>query len=362
MISRIRDLASGTINRISENHLISVHRKMALSSLKEHDECCKLTKQEIKAIDSLWKPIGYRGKGEWHRLYKATNSFDARYVPNDVYGLEIWPRLNATNLIPAWDDKAYYSRFFPEVKQPSVIAFMIDGLFYDKDYKIADIESVSKTILKGFDKIIVKPSYGMEGRGVELIETGKHDYISLKEKLQNFGTNYVVQQVVEQHESLAIYNDSSVNIIRVYTLRLNGKLHHLHSTLRFGTPGFHTDVNFIKGKEIAHVCAVNKAGKVAKEWYDMDGRRNLISDLGIEKQMDIPNFSKIIDTALTVHEGLQHFDIVGFDITLDRHKEPVLIEYNVYWPGIILPQYCNGPLFGDLTEEVIIQLLSKSKK
>lgn len=156
MISRIRDLVSGTINRISENHLISVHRKMALSSLKEHDECCKLTKQEIKAIDSLWKPIGYRGKGEWHRLYKATNSFDARYVPNDVYGLEIWPRLNATNLIPAWDDKAYYSRLFPEVKQPSVIAFMIDGLFYDKDYKIADIESVSKTILKGFDKNLLE--------------------------------------------------------------------------------------------------------------------------------------------------------------------------------------------------------------
>lgn len=84
--------------------------------------------------------------------------------------------------------------------------------------------------------------------------------------------------------------------------------------------------------------------------------------MGISELVVIPDYTKIVDTAIKVHEGLQHFDLVGCDITLNNQREPVLIEYNVYWPGIILPQYCHGPLFGELTEELIFQLKDKPKK
>lgn len=87
-----------------------------------------------------------------------------------------------------------------------------------------------------------------------------------------------------------------------------------------------------------------------------------ISSLGIDRQEVVPNFSHIIEMAISVHEGLHHFDIIGCDITLNKQKEPVLIEYNVYWPGIIIPQYCHGPLFGELTEELIDYLKYKPKK
>lgn len=335
---------------------------MALASLNEHGKQCRLTKEENDAISCLWKQIGYRDRNEWHRLYKAVNSFDARYVPNDVYGLELLPRLNSTKLLAAWDDKAYYQRFFPYIRQPSTVAFVIDGAFYDKKYSAVDVSSVSMMLIDSYDRVIIKPSYGLEGRGVELVETKEHDCSSLKEKLLSYGRNYVVQEVIRQHKSLAVYNNSSVNPIRIMTLRMNGVIHYLHSTLRFGIPGSNTDISFIGKKEIARVCAVSNQGDVSKVWFDTDGKKHSISDLRVYEQERIPGFGKIIDIATSVHEGLQHFDLVGCDFTIDQHEEPILIEYNVFWPGIIFPQYCHGPLFGELTDELISYLENKPKK
>ncbi len=358
----VRNIITNTINRIGENHLRQVHNRAALSSLKEHDSNEPLAKGEKEAIQTLWGQMGYKGSGEWHRLYKTVNGFDARYVPNDVYGLELLPRLNATKLLAAWDDKSYYPRLFPEIKQPDAIAFAIDGRFYDCHYRAVNADYLTRLIICDYDKIVMKPSDGMEGRGVELIEVNSFDFASLKEKLLCFGRNYVIQAVIEQHSSLAIYNRSSVNPIRVMTLRLGDEIHYLHSTLRFGSPGSHTDMNFVDGKEIAHVCAIDSKGEVSPVWFDMDGKKDLISNLGIARQEVVPSFDRIIETAISVHEGLHHFDLIGCDITLNKQEEPVLIEYNVYWPGIIIPQYCHGPLFGDLTEELIFHLKRKPKK
>ncbi len=269
--------------------------------------------------------------------------------------------MNATNLLSACDDKAYYPRLFPTIMQPVAIGFVIDGVFYNEQYKTIDETYLSEKI-ENYKKVIIKPSDGMEGRGVELIEVCQYDRCSLRDKLLSFGKNYVIQEVISQHKSLSVFNESSVNAIRVMTLRMNGKINYLHSTLRFGLPGSYTDMNFIGGKEIAHVCAISSRGEVSDHWYDMDGRKSSFSILGIGNREIIPVFDRIIDTAIAVHEGLHHFDLVGCDITVDQQGDPVLIEYNVYWPGIIIPQYCHGPLFGDLTEELLSQLKKKSPK
>ena len=355
-------MANKMINRIRNEHLRRVHDQMALTSLEELGKVEKLTTKEKKAIHSLWDQVGYKGDGIWHRLYKSVNEFDARYVPNDVYGLELLPKLNAVGLMAAWDDKAYYPRFFPDIKQPYAIAFVIEGIFYNHYYHQENVDDLTRCILDSFDRIVIKPSDGLEGRGVEIIEIEKNDFPSLRRKLLSFGRNYVIQEVIRQHEALAVYNTSSVNPIRVMTLRLGGKIHYLHSTLRFGSPGMHTDMSFVNGKEIAHVCAIDKNGTIAGSWYDMDGKMDLITNLGIKEQKPIPSFSDVVETAIAVHKRLEHFDFVGFDFTINQQKEPVLIEYNVYWPGIIIPQYCHGPLFGELTEELIFQLKNKPKK
>ena len=100
------------IGKISDKHLRTYHNQMALESLNELGDESKLSQDEEGSVKEYWKRFGYKSHGEWHRLYKCANSFDKRYVPNDVYGLELLPRLNAPALLSAWDDKSYYPRFF----------------------------------------------------------------------------------------------------------------------------------------------------------------------------------------------------------------------------------------------------------
>ena len=171
----------------------------------------------------------------------------------------------------------------------------------------------------------------------------------------------MIQEVIVQHGSLASLNDSSVNPIRVMTLRLNGRIEYLHSIVRFGTPGSITDVSYKNGKEIIQASSVSPNGVISSTFYDVDGIIRS-RDNSLEGEMlQIPNFDKVIQLGMEIHDGLHHFDLVGSDITVDKDGTPIMIEYNVFWPGPVFPQYCNGPLFGQFTEELIDTLVKRPK-
>lgn len=53
------------------------------------------------------------------------------------------------------------------------------------------------------------------------------------------------------------------------------------------------------------------------------------------------------------HLKLDHFDIVGWDVTVDDKENVVLVEYNIKRPGTVFYQYAHGPFFGEVTEQVL---------
>ncbi|MBQ6272833.1 MAG: hypothetical protein IJK63_01260 [Oscillospiraceae bacterium] len=344
---------------IQNTHLRNYQNRIARDSLKCHSTQSHITSDEKKEIEKVWGGLGFRGNVDWHCLYKTINGFDPFYVPTDIYGTEIIHRLNQQNLLAAWDEKAYYPRFFPEINKPRMIGLRIDGQFYDGDYKIVSPKVMERILLEE-KRVIVKPSDGMEGRGIEIWDTNEVD---LKKKLESYSSNFVIQEVLVQHDSLGSLNKSSINPIRVMTLRLNGKIKYLHSIVRFGTPGSITDVSFANGKELIQASSVSREGIINSSYFDADGIKRPRSKLmGGECKLQIPNFDKVIQMGMEIHNGLHHFDLVGSDITVDKNGTPIMIEYNVFWPGPIFPQYCNGPLFGEYSEELIETLKKRAKK
>lgn len=73
----------------------------------------------------------------------------------------------------------------------------------------------------------------------------------------------------------------------------------------------------------------------------------------IFKSEKVPNFEQIVDLAIEAHRHIATCGFVGWDIALDNNNSPIFIEANLWWPGISYGEVCNGPIFGDRTDEVI---------
>ena len=95
------------------------------------------------------------------------------------------------------------------------------------------------------------------------------------------------------------------------------------------------------------------------EYFDTTLERFPLANLGISEPLVLPNYDRMVELALSVHERLHHFDIVGFDIALGQDKKPVMIEYNIAHPSIDSIQFCWGPLFGEDTEEILRTIMAQ---
>ena len=59
---------------------------------------------------------------------------------------------------------------------------------------------------------------------------------------------------------------------------------------------------------------------------------------------------------------LSRFGIISWDFAVDENSEPILIEYNLNYPDVMIYQMNNGPLFGDLTQTILEDVREKLKK
>lgn len=323
-----------------------------------------LTAKERAQIRELWGPLGWRGRGEWHAWYKhVSGKFDPRYVPSEVYATEILPRFSNLPLGKAWADKAYFDARFPGVRFPHTILRRIDGLFIGGEYEpVSELTAVR--LLSAYEKVFVKPSIDSGvGRGAMVWDISSVSSDSLLSALRSYGQNYVVQELIAQHPLLSALNDSSINVVRINSFRWREGVAPLNAIVRFGGKGSHTDFWFENGIEMVNIAQVHLDGRIDDAVYSAQGERSPITEYGVDRGAIIPNFEKALAIVSRMHERqLHHFDIVGFDVAFDGSGHPVIVEFNPSFPGITFPQYACGPMFGDRTEEVIVDIVSRPIK
>lgn len=59
------------------------------------------------------------------------------------------------------------------------------------------------------------------------------------------------------------------------------------------------------------------------------------------------------------HERMGHFRLVLWDVAIDEHGIPVLIEANLRNGECDFHQFNNGPLFGELTDQVLGEVFGR---
>lgn len=168
--------------------------------------------------------------------------------------------------------------------------------------------------------------------------------------MKNSGKNYIVQGVVEQHPALKAFNPTSLNTMRITSLYLNGKVSIISSIFRFGSPGSVVDNTGAGG----FVCGITKEGMLKDICFDikMNTYCRTANDIPFAGQ-PIPSYEKAVEIIRQSHTRLPNVHLIGWDIAIDETGEPILIEINISYPGIIYEQLCSGPLFGERTGEVI---------
>ena len=318
----------------------------------------ELSEKDKSEIARYWEPYGIHIKNfdgfKWY--YGTTGIHDPRFLPNDIYCDILVPYLNDTRYVEAYRDKSVFSRILPDLPFPETILKNIRGRLYDSENRFVS-EETAKRILKEpssfAQDIIIKENSGGCGKQVQKIKLASDDDVEKVLTHFKYSQGCLVQKVIQQHPFFAQFNEDSVNILRINTLFINGRVIILDNiALRYGQSGSHTDVSFVNGNEIVNVIGITKSGRLMEEVLNPYCHRKKCSELFQLSLTQVPAFEEIRQTVIKGAEQLPYFNLIGWDVTVDINEKPVVIEYNIVRPGSMIYQYF-GPFFGDHTEEAL---------
>ena len=315
----------------------------------------KLTKQQKKEVRTCWGLKRFCVDYSTHELYySVTGEFDPRVCSEMLYRVKIDPLLNERKVNYAWDDKNYFDCFFPDVKFPFTLVRNIYGSFLDREYQLLKKDDV-KEIVSSNLPVIIKPSQesGLS-KNVEIIEE-KDD---IDKMLDRFHTNYIVQRVVEQCDEFKLFSPRSVNIMRIITVIIDGKPQFMSASLRANTENAIADNRITADGRGMLVIGINRNGTLKETGiYSCGVQMHSLPNGVVFSGFNIPSFEKAVQMALKAHERMPMLRAVGWDITIDKNYEPLIIEYNLKGMGIYLYQLANGPLFGEYTQDIVKMLM-----
>lgn len=322
-----------------------------------------LTKAQRNEITESWNGYHRLGKDSW-KWFQFYNSITdcpeklSKYIPEGIYYSLIDPFYSNVQDCDAIDDKNLYDLLFHDVMQPKTICRKQGGMLMNSDFEIISFEDVKKIMLEA-GEVIIKPSRDSNsGMGITFIKADDCNDEEIKSALS--GDSLVVQEVFQQHKILNDIHPQSLNTIRIITMMRDGKVYPLSSVIRIGTGSARVDNAHSGGI----VCGIDKNG------YLKNRALNLIGEIFESNPTDgrqfntiqIPSYDACRDLVCKLAPRLgEYTKLASWDLSVSEAGEPVLIEVNLTYGGVDVHQLCNGPIFGDLTDEILNEVFNKIK-
>ena len=309
--------------------------------------------EKWRQFNTIVEPYSYR-------LFSRYMEACPDIVPENIGRSYIEPVLNPESMRAYYEDKAMFPLICGKDAVPeTVICRMNGGALLDSDFKpiITDL----CTILQSYNRLILKPSVGSSsGRGVMLfVECGgvwksvDSNVILDKNFLLNYGTDFVLQDAVAQHDGMAIFNESSVNTLRlaIYRSWKDEEPHILASIMRVGRNGQFVD-NAHAGGMFVGIDV--QSGIVMNRVFDQYGNsQNEWNGLSYDLEYSIPCWEEVKDFACSIARKLIHHRLIAMDITINKEGKPQLIEYNLRGFSYWLFMFTNQKPLGEYTDEII---------
>lgn len=352
------------VNWLDDKFSIELSRKGFAKRSKENKKRTigpvSLTSSSDRCISDYWHGLARVDKesiGIYNRLYDE-NSFDPRFIPADLFFCFIDPFYNNSDAAEWLDDKNLYDLLFPDVYQPITIGRKVNGLYFDKNYKTTDIKAIIDHC-GPFGEVVVKNSIDSEGgKGVQVIDPIKNEK-DLIDILKN-SYNAIIQEAIKQHPTISALHQSSINTIRVISLLRKGEVHILSMVIRMGKDGKRVDNSSSGGI----FCGIDDKGCLKKYAFDLAGNRFERHPSGVVFEgYQIPGTDKIKEIIKELALRLARFcRMASWDFAIDEKGNPVFIEVNMSYGGVDFHQMTNGPLFKDMTKDIIKEVFTDPKK
>lgn len=313
---------------------------------------CIRNKNYEKNVRKYYVSHGYKINPMWHTFYSSQNGiYDVRYIPENLYFGKIEPFYNKKAFAKAIDDKNYYDlRLDTSIAHiPHIFIRNIEGCFYNHDFEIID-ENEAIMICQSIDAFVIKPSIeGKGGADVKFINTQKEDKKSIKALFDIYKKDYVVQAIISQDGILHEINPSSVNTVRFMTFNTGKDIVMLSAVLRMGGKDEKVD-NACSG---GIFCGIDENGITKSVAWNKKFEKFYKHPNGNEfKNITIPHFAEAIDMLRRQHMRGGHFRLLSWDVAISSN-DIAIIEFNITPQEIDFHQVCNGPLFGEYTEQVL---------
>lgn len=350
IIRRIGNLGDRALNDIARfNH----NWKLKHEYLHETDT---IPAEYDKAVKEYWKKYTSKFHTGWHKYYYSrTGLRDVRYIPDDLYYTKIDKHFNNNKMCRGVDNKNYYDLLFPNARQAMTVVRKINGFYYDADYRLIEKEEVIRLCSK-HSRLIIKPAVGTGGsKGIVFwnIDQGASE---LAKFIFDGVENLIVQEIITQHRDLSIIHPSSVNTVRITTLLFKGEVHILSSVLRMGANGSNVDNASTGGV----TCGIEENGQLKEIAFSVYGVKYDKHPQGfVFSNCIVPSYEKVKELVIREQTKFAHFRLISWDIAVGEDGDPILIEANLRNGAQNVHQLNNGPMFGELTEEVLQEVFMK---
>ena len=309
----------------------------------------QLTAEEKKEIKRIWGDYG--GKLCAFGFYKQfCGVFSPFYVPDDYYDFaeHVFNLRWAAYFL---QHKCNLKYFIPAKNRAKVIVQKIDGHFVLEDNtEISRDEAI--TLLKKHSVFMCKIARGTGGgSGVKsvILDEVKNEQAFFDELLSKNDIEF--EEVVQQNAFLSQFNPDSVNTFRFLTLNINQKCTLLSTFLRMGAKGAYVD-NLSGGSGV--LVGINSDGVINSFGINKHFEKKYESPSGIKFEgITVPNFEKITNQIIDFHKKIPYANLFGWDVTIDKEENPIVIEVNLDSALIEAHQIFNGPVFGDRLLEVM---------
>lgn len=288
------------------------------------------------------------------------------YVSASQYKTILLPILNPLNHTLSgeihdslYSDKNYAELIMTQLQFPKAIFRRISGNFFSPDLKrITEQEALALT--QPYEELVFKHSVDSgHGTGVKLLKSDR-----FAAELATYSQNYVVQERVIQHPVLSYFNESSVNILRITSVCLDGEVYILGGILRIGAPGSFCD-HTPHGSTHNLDVGINSDGTLVQKAFDPDHCHVYDNVYGKPIQGTIPRYNEILDLIRQEHIKYPRYGLIGWDFTIDKDENIICMEFNTKWPGISATQYAHGAVFSQKTKAgvpLLDAILAQSKK